>query len=184
VVVENGEQAVQQVSRGDFDLILMDIRMPEMSGPEATRAIRSRSDSLAWIPIIAEPYYAALLARDGESFKIRIGDQMVDVTAEELQRHWYGTFILLWKMPPDYRGNLRLGDAGPSVAWLRQNLATVQRIDLRTPEPQLFDQDLQSALIRFQRDHALIPDGIAGPITWIAVNSATSDGDPRLSSGS
>ena len=53
VVVENGEQAVQQVSRGDFDLILMDIRMPEMSGPEATRAIRSRSDSLAQIPIIA-----------------------------------------------------------------------------------------------------------------------------------
>lgn len=52
-VVENGEQAVQQVSRGDFDLILMDIRMPEMSGPEATRAIRSRSDSLAQIPIIA-----------------------------------------------------------------------------------------------------------------------------------
>ena len=53
LVVENGEQAVQQVSRGDFDLILMDIRMPEMSGSEATRAIRSRSDSLADIPIIA-----------------------------------------------------------------------------------------------------------------------------------
>ncbi|MEX0695660.1 MAG: ATP-binding protein [Rhodospirillales bacterium] len=52
-VVENGEQAVQQVSRGDFDLILMDIRMPEMSGPEATRAIRSRCDDVARIPIIA-----------------------------------------------------------------------------------------------------------------------------------
>jgi len=52
-VVENGEQAVNQVDKGDYDLILMDIRMPEMSGPDATRVIRARPDALAKIPIIA-----------------------------------------------------------------------------------------------------------------------------------
>ncbi len=131
-----------------------------------------------------EPYYAALLSRSGNAFTIVLGEQTVEVTAEELATHWYGTYIVLWKMPPDYRGNLQLGDAGPSVAWLRQNLAVAQQIDLRSPEPQFFDQDLQSALIHFQRDHALIPDGIAGPITWITVNSARSDGGPRLDIGS
>lgn len=52
-VVEDGEQAVNQVDKGEYDLILMDIRMPEMSGPDATRVIRARHDHLAKIPIIA-----------------------------------------------------------------------------------------------------------------------------------
>lgn len=52
-VVEDGEQAVSQVDKGDYDLILMDIRMPEMSGPDATRIIRARHDELANIPIVA-----------------------------------------------------------------------------------------------------------------------------------
>ncbi len=52
-IVENGEQAVAEVGNDQYDLILMDIRMPEMSGPEATRAIRARTDELSKIPIIA-----------------------------------------------------------------------------------------------------------------------------------
>ena len=52
-IVENGEDAVHALDKGEYDLILMDIRMPQMSGPEATRAIRARSDDLAKIPIIA-----------------------------------------------------------------------------------------------------------------------------------
>ncbi|WNJ98841.1 ATP-binding protein [Thalassospiraceae bacterium LMO-JJ14] len=52
-VVEDGEQAVHQVDKAAYDLILMDIRMPEMSGPDATRVIRARHDHLAKIPIIA-----------------------------------------------------------------------------------------------------------------------------------
>jgi signal transduction histidine kinase/ActR/RegA family two-component response regulator len=41
-VVGNGQQAVDAVSAGEFDLILMDCQMPTMDGFAATRAIRQR----------------------------------------------------------------------------------------------------------------------------------------------
>ena len=41
LVVENGRDAVEQPARGDFDAVLMDVQMPEMSGFDATTAIRT-----------------------------------------------------------------------------------------------------------------------------------------------
>jgi len=133
---------------------------------------------------IAEPYYAAILRQRDNVITVRLGDQTVATTADELANHWYGSYIVLWQMPPDYRGNLKVGDEGAAVAWLRQHLATVLQIDLRTPEPARFDESLQLALMRFQRDNGMVPDGIAGPLTWIAMNATSSDATPRLSAGS
>lgn len=52
--VENGLQAVRQVGNDpDYSLILMDMQMPEMDGPTATKAIREMADPICRIPIIA-----------------------------------------------------------------------------------------------------------------------------------
>src|SRR5512136_273524 len=41
-VVANGREVLEAFGRQRYDLILMDVRMPEMSGLEATRIIRQR----------------------------------------------------------------------------------------------------------------------------------------------
>jgi len=51
--VDDGRAAVETVRNNDFDLILMDVRMPELDGPDATRIIRQSKTPNADIPIIA-----------------------------------------------------------------------------------------------------------------------------------
>lgn len=52
-IAENGEEAVRMVDGGDYDLVLMDIRMPVMNGYEAAARIRARGDAVGRIPILA-----------------------------------------------------------------------------------------------------------------------------------
>jgi PAS domain S-box-containing protein len=53
-VVENGRQVLAALTREAFDLVLMDVQMPELDGFETTAAIRERErDTTRHVPIVA-----------------------------------------------------------------------------------------------------------------------------------
>ncbi len=59
--VENGKQAIEALQRGSYDLVLMDVQMPELDGLAATRQIRdleSKMKKKRRIPIIAMTAHA------------------------------------------------------------------------------------------------------------------------------
>jgi len=58
-VAENGKEALSSLEKERFDLILMDVQMPEMDGLQTTRAIREREKTTGGhIPIVAMTAHA------------------------------------------------------------------------------------------------------------------------------
>ncbi|MBW2353409.1 MAG: response regulator [Deltaproteobacteria bacterium] len=57
-VVANGKQALKALDKNEYDIVLMDVQMPEMDGYTATRAIRNSRLGIRSIPVIAMTAHA------------------------------------------------------------------------------------------------------------------------------
>ncbi|MFN0200731.1 MAG: response regulator [Bacteroidia bacterium] len=76
-VAENGKQAVSWVEKQDFDIILMDLNMPEMDGFEAVTVIRAMDNpKYQQVPIIAFSA-ASEGGRDEQAYAVGMNDFII-----------------------------------------------------------------------------------------------------------
>jgi len=57
-IAENGVEGVKAVINGEYNIVLMDIQMPEMNSVEATHEIRALDGDKSAVPIIAVTAHA------------------------------------------------------------------------------------------------------------------------------
>jgi signal transduction histidine kinase/ActR/RegA family two-component response regulator len=67
-LVTNGLEAVEAFAGGRFDVVLMDVQMPEMNGLDATRAIRRREADEGWAPTPVLALTANVMSHQLESY--------------------------------------------------------------------------------------------------------------------
>lgn len=93
-IAYNGKQALEMYMNKQYDLILMDINMPEMNGIDATIEIRKFEEKSKLKPCLIIAVTANILAEEKESFlKHGLNDiiiKPVDFTklAESIKKHY------------------------------------------------------------------------------------------------
>ncbi|MEM1182511.1 MAG: response regulator [Acidobacteriota bacterium] len=94
-VVGNGRAAVDAFSRDDFDLVLMDVRMPEMDGLQATRRLRNR------LPRDLQPVIVALTGLASEDERRKCLDAGMDaVMPKPFRLDDLESLVEKWLPPP------------------------------------------------------------------------------------
>ncbi len=109
-VVANGIEAVESIRRLPYDLVLMDIQMPEMDGIAATEIIRGLGGAFSRLPIIA--LTANALSGDAERCR---ACGMTDYLSKPIDRVRLGQVIAAICAEIDEPGQEAAG-VGPSTA--------------------------------------------------------------------
>ncbi|HEU0140255.1 MAG TPA: response regulator, partial [Bryobacteraceae bacterium] len=82
-VASNGSEALEQLDREFFDLVLMDVQMPEMNGYETTQAIRSREKAIREGGMAVQPGSSFHAARRGDR-----AIPIIAITAHAMPSDW------------------------------------------------------------------------------------------------
>ena len=128
----------------------------------------------------SKEYYVALTGIKGKTATIQVGDESRNVVLKEVEKRWFGDYTLLWRLPPNYRGDIHQGMKGPDVRWLEMQLAVIQGRESRTGGPLAYDNQLVTQVKKFQLQKGLVPDGIVGVQTIIHLDSAAGSKAPKL----
>jgi general secretion pathway protein A len=127
-----------------------------------------------------QPFFAALVGIQDSRVTLVAAGAVHRIEQTELQKHWRGDYVLLWRPPPQYRGKIQIGDKGRGIAWVRLQLSILQGKNEPPVEEAVYDEAMMEEVKRFQKEQGLEPDGLAGPLTLIRLNALTGLDVPLL----
>ena len=122
-----------------------------------------------------EPFYAVLTGLEGGKASL-----LFESGGGKVELRWFGEYKVLWRPPAGYRDALRPGSSAAAVTRLRELLAAAGLPAPGMGDDDVYDPALAEEVSAFQQRSGLEPDGIAGPLTFIHLNSAVRVEGPRL----
>lgn len=124
--------------------------------------------------------FVAITQLNERKATLNTGKNTIQVSATELDKYWLGEYTLLWRKPPYYKNALTPGNNGPMVQWLDQQMVRLYGHSKAPTINDTYTDDLISQVKKFQLSKGLIPDGVAGPITFILLNTELGHDSPML----
>jgi len=123
-----------------------------------------------------------LVSRLGERHAVfDFGGKELEFPLTEIDRLWFGKYLLVWRPPETGDRPVRRGMRGPAVAWVRDALAKYGLSPLERGPNALFDSQLENQVKEFQRRHQLNDDGVVGKMTLIYLRTYDSNAQsPQL----
>jgi PAS domain S-box-containing protein len=119
---QNGRMAVEMARDNEYDLILMDIQMPEVDGLEATRLIRSSIGARAGN--VTTPILAMTANVFKEDRQACMDAGMEDFIAKPVEPHSLFSTIIRWLPGPDGATDTMPGNESPAMDGLNNSAVT------------------------------------------------------------
>jgi general secretion pathway protein A len=116
--------------------------------------------------------YALLVGLDATHAVLRSSEGEIRVPRSAVNSIWSDEFLILWQPAPGNNTLIGKSSNAESIRWLRQTLNQVPTLSLDELESGVMDDTLETAVVAFQLDHGLKPDGVTGPETLIQLNTA------------
>jgi len=125
--------------------------------------------------------YAVLTGLNADYATLELNGVPHRVRVDTLAQWWRGDFATLWRSPPGYPGARQAVNSPVVAEWL---VARLDSLPTATPAASAREgaPDLKARLYQFQLAQGLIPDGRAGPMTFMQLNRAAGLAEPRLRS--
>jgi len=121
----------------------------------------------------------ALLLGSGNRVLLSFGGEPLRLSADQLRNFWNGDFLAVWRLPEHVPAKLRVGDAGPGVAWVQAQVARMDGAKPADAGPAYFDATLEERIRKLQIAYGIRPDGIVGQETLFALSALDQNG-PHL----
>ncbi len=123
--------------------------------------------------------YITITSIDKNLATVFSNNKAYSVKLDDIDKHWYGSFILLWRKPEHYSSVITPGDSSDIITWLNTQLIKINKTQL-TDIISVYDDHLIDKVKAFQLQQGLTADGIVGPVTIIHINTQSGIKTPSL----
>lgn len=142
--------------------------------------VHNRPAVLTLVNKQGETRYVTITSIHDEAATVLANNKTYTVKLSDLDKFWYGQFVILWKKPAHYSSVITPGDSGYMINWLNTQLSKITNTHSSNIVISTYDDNLVNKVKAFQRQQGLTADGIVGPVTIIHINTRSGMGIPSL----